>query len=576
MYKRIFHIVLFLVPLFSKGQSDYAPHLQRACLDRVSGELTLLFSPGKDSCNSFKKYRLWGRTDTFSSFELLDEATTFNPLSWKTLLPNKKRWQLYVSAYYSCTPGDSFLSNFLYIDNVPPSYVEPDSVSIDMSNQNLIAGWSNPPETDIMGYSMFRVDALGNNVLIDEQNVLFYSFLNSDFPSKQSGNRLAIAAYDSCRNGGVISNFHSPVLLQVNTNPNYLCDKGLQLNWTPYIGWEVDEYEIFIRDADRGVLLHQSRVVSTVNSFAYILPYLDVRLDVYVRAHKNGALISSTSNRVDLFVSDFPKPSKRTSLYFASVSETHKIDLEGFVNVGDSFDVFYKSNTSNWLLMHSTSSSGGKFQLTHGLNDTRIGSVSFLLIRYNECGQAADSSLIIKSIHLTGSDRDLQWNDNFQWEALGDNPLYIIEKEVSGNWISIGNTSNKTFTLPPYGRYQVRIKGESTLWAAEGRGYSYSNPISVDLGFDSSLLDTFLIPNAFTPEGINPIFKISNPAVSLGESQMQIFNRWGAIIFQGDALIGWDGTVNGNSVPDNIYIYRIKALYRSKRIEKAGTVLILR
>ncbi len=545
-------------------------------MDRVTGALSLLISPGKDSCNSFIKYRLWGRTDTFSSFELLDESNTFNQLSWNTLLPNKKRWQLYISTYFSCTPSDSFLSNFLYIDNVPPSYVEPDSVSIDMSNQNLIAGWTNPPETDIMGYSMFRVDGLGNNILIDEQNVLFYSFLNSDFPSKQSGNRLAIAAYDSCRNGGVISNFHSPILLQVNTNANYLCDKGIQLNWTSYVGWEVKEYEIFIRDADRGILLHQSKVASNLNDFAFTLPYLNVTLDIYVRAHKLGAEVSSTSNRVDLFVSNFPKPSKSTSLYFTSVSQTSKIDLEGYVNVGDSFDVFYTSNLSPWLLTYSESKSSGIVQFAHNLNDTRTASVSFLLVRYNQCGEPADSSLVIRSIHLRGNERELNWNNNLQWEALGDNPLYIIEKEVSGNWVSIGTTSDKTFTLPPYGNYEVRVKGVTSLWSTERRGFSYSNSITVDLGFDSSLLDTILIPNAFTPEGINPIFKISNPAISLGESQMQIFNRWGAIIYQGDALVGWDGKVNGNPVPDNIYIYRIKALYRRKRIEKAGTVLILR
>ena len=77
------------VPLFLGGQTRHAPTLKRACLDRVSGELTLLLEPGKDTC-TFQKYRLWGRTDTFAEYELLDEATSFNLLTWNKVLPNKK------------------------------------------------------------------------------------------------------------------------------------------------------------------------------------------------------------------------------------------------------------------------------------------------------------------------------------------------------------------------------------------------------------------------------------------------------------------------------------------------------
>ena len=69
-------------------------------------------------------------------------------------------------------------------------------MSVDFVSQRVIAGWTNPPETDIWGYSLFKVDASGNNLLIDEKNVLFYSYEIADFNSKSSGNKVAIAAYD--------------------------------------------------------------------------------------------------------------------------------------------------------------------------------------------------------------------------------------------------------------------------------------------------------------------------------------------------------------------------------------------
>jgi len=558
-----------------KGQSSYAPYLERACLDRVTGELSLLKRPGTDTC-TFLKYRLWGRTDAFASFELLDESTNFNSNIWNTLLPNKKRWELFISAHFTCVGNDSFLSNKLFIDDTPPSYVEPDSVSVDFTTQKLIAGWTNPPDTDIWGYSIFQVDGSGNNLLIDEQNVLFYSFEISDFNPKQTGNRVAIAAYDSCRNGGIISNFHSPIFAQVQTSSNYLCDKGIVINWTPYVGWLVDTYDVWIVNSDKQEIVYNTRVAGNTTSLTYTLPFLGVNLDIYIRANKLGSVVSSTSNRVQLFVSDFPKPNKKTSLYFASVSDDYKIDLEGYSNPGDSFNVYFRTAGSTWSLTHNETVSSGPFSHVHTLNDTRLKPVSFLLVRYNNCGSPADSSLIISTIHLDVNDRTLDWNNNLQWGLLAGSVEYKIEREELGAWVAIGSSFTENHVLPPYGNYQVRIKGLTNLWSTENKGYSYSNPVWVDLGFDSSLLDTLLIPNAFTPEGNNPVFRVSNPAIGPGESTMYIYNRWGQKIFEGDALIGWDGKINGGFALDGVYIYKVTALYRRKRIEKSGSVLLLR
>lgn len=576
MIKNFLHIAFFFFPWLLFSQSTHAPILQRACLNRVNSELTLLLRPGRDTCNGFSFYRLWGRTDPLSSFELLGVSTNFNLLTWNVLLPNKKRWELYVSAHYPCINNDSFISNIIFIDDVPPSYIEPDSVSIDFNSQRMIAGWTNPPEADVMGYSLFKVDGAGNNLLIDEQNVMFYSFDVADFNGQQAGNRLAIAAYDSCRNGGIISSFHAPVLLQTSLGPNYLCDKQLQLNWTAYKGWDVGEYQIIIRDINRNVVLENVRVPGGTLSYAYPMPYLDVTLDVYLRAFKVGGTISSTSNRKTQFVSDFIKPSTSTRLYFASVVDDNTISLEGYANPGDSIDIQYQSGFNTWTSTRTYPISPGTFTFNHLGSRTQEGSVNFRVVRYNTCGEPADSSLPIRTIFLEASDRSLRWNDNQQWGLLSGGFDYSIETDVTSSWSSVGRTFNTNYTLPPFGSYWVRIKGETNLWSTEKRGYTYSNPVLINLGFDSSLMDTLLIPNAFTPDGINPTFKISNPAIQMGESQLSIYNRWGQQLYLGDALEGWDGRVSGEVVADGVYVYKVTALYRQRRIEKSGTLLLLR
>ena len=84
MHWRWINIVLFwLFPTAISAQSRYAPTLHRACLDRVNAELSLQLSANRDTC-SFLKYRLWGRTDAFASFEVLDEATLSMPTNtWR-------------------------------------------------------------------------------------------------------------------------------------------------------------------------------------------------------------------------------------------------------------------------------------------------------------------------------------------------------------------------------------------------------------------------------------------------------------------------------------------------------------
>jgi gliding motility-associated-like protein len=91
--------------------------------------------------------------------------------------------------------------------------------------------------------------------------------------------------------------------------------------------------------------------------------------------------------------------------------------------------------------------------------------------------------------------------------------------------------------------------------------------------------DVLYIPNSFTPngDGVNDLFKPS--AFGILEYEFYIFNRWGAIIYEGDeSALGWDGTSkNGKIVEDEAYIWQIR--YRNhdnKPDEKRGHVLIIK
>ena len=70
----------------------------------------------------------------------------------------------------------------------------------------------------------------------------------------------------------------------------------------------------------------------------------------------------------------------------------------------------------------------------------------------------------------------------------------------------------------------------------------------------------FYIPNSFTPDGdnVNDIFKPYGTSIDLTQYTMQIFDRWGELLFETlDATEGWDGTFKGKPVPVGTYIWKI-------------------
>lgn len=90
------------------------------------------------------------------------------------------------------------------------------------------------------------------------------------------------------------------------------------------------------------------------------------------------------------------------------------------------------------------------------------------------------------------------------------------------------------------------------------------------------------IPNAFTPngDGSNDFFF---PRQLLSESisrfHMQVFNRWGQVVFEANRVDGrgWDGRFNGKVQPMGVYLYRIEANFSNGRQEKyKGNVTLIR
>jgi gliding motility-associated-like protein len=94
----------------------------------------------------------------------------------------------------------------------------------------------------------------------------------------------------------------------------------------------------------------------------------------------------------------------------------------------------------------------------------------------------------------------------------------------------------------------------------------------------------FYVPNAFTPDGdgINDIFIPVGEGVDVNDYSLQIFTRWGELVFETDDLSsGWDGSVKGVSgnTKSDVYVWKIMNKNRydnSEKHEYIGHVTLLR
>ncbi len=90
------------------------------------------------------------------------------------------------------------------------------------------------------------------------------------------------------------------------------------------------------------------------------------------------------------------------------------------------------------------------------------------------------------------------------------------------------------------------------------------------------------IPNVFTPngDGTNDYFYprqlLTRGVIAF---KMDIYNRWGQLIFETTSTDGrgWDGKYNNAPQPSDVYVYMIDATFKDGQIEHhQGNVTLLR
>lgn len=140
----------------------------------------------------------------------------------------------------------------------------------------------------------------------------------------------------------------------------------------------------------------------------------------------------------------------------------------------------------------------------------------------------------------------------------GDHTILLDAEVPLGQYLWQDNSISSTYLVTQPGDYYVAISVDNCVQR-----------------FESKILacEEFIIPNIFTPngDGVNDYFKV----LYFGSKafECQIYNRWGILLFESNTVhFEWDGTVNGKSVSDGVYMYLIKIGDQNLK----GTLTILR
>ena len=356
---------------------------------------------------------------------------------------------------------------------------------------------------------------------------------------------------------------------------------GIDVKWTPYIGWTtLNRYRIYRKTQSQLVYTYIDSVPASQRT------YTDAGMCPDTVAYKIVAVDTSSN----LYLSLSNSAISPTSFHFnvAPISMLSATVVNG----------------ENRIFMHWPSMGGGKEILTYvvyrspdGVNyipnyattpdtafedhdvDVNKEIWSYKVQAQDKCGHKTPLGEQGRNIRLTaeasGMDIRLSWTGYLEWKSGIDH--YVVERldPTTGLWDSLASTApNMLMYFRPYdnsnlAQYKFRVTARQRGGAHQSSTSNYAEVV---------LPPTLFIPTAFTPNGngLNEAFTIKG--LHIAQYECEVYNRWGQSIFvTTDMDHPWDGMVAGQLAEQGVYAYRVYARgFNGFTETRYGTVSILR
>ncbi len=483
-------------------------------------------------------------------------------------------------------------------DKINPAIPILDVVSVNPISEFVDIRWNVNPAPDTYGYVIYKLDTdiaiwLPLDTVYGRFTTEYTNTLTEAIVEAES---YRVTAFDSCLTTDVppsyqtsaLSPGHTTVFLEKEYD---LCNRTMQLSWTPYLGWDepVDRYEVLTSIGGSPY-----EVIATIESadltFEHTNLIYDVNYCYYIRAVSASDSISNSNKSCGEAV----RPSQPAFHYLAAASHnlSDNVDLTCYTD-GSAAVQFYEVQVKDpyasefETIAEVEPITGTFFNFTHSEVYAERGAYQYRINLIDTCGSVGIASNIARTAFVEVQTDNVQMLNTLSWSAYAGFDANITEYRIYRGENGLFETTPIATTLPgvrsfvddvsefynSQGQFCYRVEAVEGLNSYGFSETAFSNTTC------ATITPLVYIPNAFMINGLNNRFL---PVISLYDFDsynLIIYDRWGGVVFQtADRNEGWDGfnQRDGKPYQEGTYVYQLRFTDREdKAFDYTGTVTLL-
>lgn len=476
------------------------------------------------------------------------------------------------------------------INNRNPQTPALNFVSVNPNGSTTIS-WQKGPSSQTFGYVIYEVV---NGVYIPIDTVYGRNdttFIDNKSKADSSSESYTVAAIDSCGNIGPFNTSpQNTIYLTYSINT---CAQTITLNWDKYNNWPgVQSYSIY--DSING---KPSTLVSTHGSdtLTGTIPGLFDQENIcfWVVANEKGGGNFQSSSNLHCATINVIKPIRYCYMQRITTVSNNEVDMSFIINPDASLQALNLERSDDNVHFYIISNLDiptpeSPIPCSDMNINAAANSFYYRLVAIDSCGDSTISSsannIVLTGYAFSTVNNEVLWNPfNFQYGTLLDYNLYRTYNNLPYTIIFTGDTPLNykedvgILKNPPStdGVFCYYIIATDSVHYPDGLADTTTCQSNV-ICLDQKL--TILVPNAIAPLGKNNIFKPQFVYNDIGSYDMQIYDRWGGLIFEtGNYNQGWDGSYKGKYVEQGVYAYTITVTdTQNHTTQKAGTVMVIR
>ncbi len=453
-------------------------------------------------------------------------------------------------------------------DMIAPSIPVIDNVTIDTLTNAVTITWNQNNHLDTYGYIVYIQNASGAVVELNQQLGMTdttYTY----FPDLTQGPlTYSVAAFDSCFTNSNPPTYHTSAKGELHStaflsNQLDICAKQVTLNWTEYVGWNgIDHYEILAKTTTTGWTSY-----GNTNGTSYTIDVIDGETYTFViqAISTNGQQSFSNTKTVIVTTPQLP------AFHYLQVATVNgdQIDLTHYIDASANVSKLsiQKKINGSFTEIDQVDITGNTINYTDSDVEVNDYSYTYRVQYIDSCGRMGAISNEARTILLKAENDQLLKLNYVTWSPYGDFNgainSYVIYRGVDGvfNGIPFASYPDAIYSFTDDVN-AISTKGQIcyVVEAVEALNVYGFSEVSRSNTQCITLSPIIYIPNSFTPEGMNPIFKPVLSDFNDDQYDFTIFDRWGKVIFKtNDYTKGWDGriTLSGQMANTGTYLYMI-------------------